>query len=160
MAQDYTPEDHRTIDAVTAGPCKQFRDACYDKWKSTQPQRAPKIVYHYTNAEAFQKILNSGTVWASDIRYMNDASEVTYVSDVLKSIIKDAMKSVHEDDEHELLERVAKYIQRYRYGARFCLVFQRIARQHPSMDRVCRPTRGFCNGHAHRSDRITSEARG
>jgi len=107
MAQDYTPEDHRTIDAVTAGPCKQFRDACYDKWKSTQPQRPPKIVYHYTNAEAFQKIVNSGTLWASDIRYMNDASEVTYVSDILKSVIKDATKSVHKDDEHELLERIA-----------------------------------------------------
>ena len=107
MAQDYTPEDRRTIDAVTDGPCKQFRDACYDKWKGTQPQREPKIVYHYTKAEAFRQILNSGTLWASDIRYMNDASEVTYVSDILKSIIKDAMKSVHEDDEREFLERIA-----------------------------------------------------
>jgi len=108
MAHDYTPEDHRDVTAATAGPCKQFRDACHDKWKSTQPQRAPKILYHYTKAEAFQQILNSRTLWASDIRYMNDASEVTYVSDILKSIIKDAMKSVHEDDERELLERIAK----------------------------------------------------
>src|SRR5260370_42586613 len=94
-----TPEEVLTVKAATDGPCKQFRDACYDKRKSTQPQSVPKVLYHYTKAEAFQKILNSGTIWASDIRYMNDASEVTHVADILKSIIKDAMKTVHEDDE-------------------------------------------------------------
>src|SRR2546430_1194487 len=108
MAHDYTQEEFRTVDAATVDPCKQIQDACRDKWKSTRPQRAPKILYHYTYAEAFQKILSSGTVWASDIRYMNDASEVTYVSDILKSVIKDVMKSVHEDEERELLERIAK----------------------------------------------------
>jgi len=108
MAHDPTPEDFRSVDAVTAGPCKQFRDACYDKWKSTQPQSVPKILYHYTKAEAFQKILSSGTFWASDIRYMNDASEVAYVSEILKSEIREAMKSAHEDDQRELLERIAR----------------------------------------------------
>jgi hypothetical protein len=101
-------EEMSSIGAATAGPCNDIRTACNDKWKSTQPIRAPKILYHYTKPEAFQKILESGTVWASDIRYMNDASEVTHVADILKSIIKEAVKSVHEDDERELLERIAK----------------------------------------------------
>ena len=39
---------------------------------------------------------------------MNDASEVTYVSDMLKSVIKEAKRSVHGDDECELLERISK----------------------------------------------------
>ena len=108
MAQDYTPEEIRTVRAAVAGPSKEFREACYEKWKRTQPPTAPEVLYHYTNAQAFREILSSGTVWASDIRYLNDASEVTYVSDVLKSVIKDAMTSVHHDDERELLERIAK----------------------------------------------------
>jgi hypothetical protein len=108
MAHDYTQEDSRAVEAATVGPCKQIQDACRDDWKGTQPQRPPTILYHYTKAEAFQKIVSSGTVWASDIRYMNDASEITYVSDILKSVIKDVMKSVHEDEERELLERIAK----------------------------------------------------
>ena len=39
---------------------------------------------------------------------MNDASEVTYVSDILKSVINEAKSSVHGDDECELLERISK----------------------------------------------------
>jgi hypothetical protein len=107
MAQDSTPEEIRTVSAAIAGPSKEFRDACYEKWKRTQPPTAPDILYHYTNSQAFREILNSGTVWASDIRYMNDASEVRYVSDVLKSAIKEAKRFVHGDDECELLERIS-----------------------------------------------------
>ena|ERR1700730_12932541 len=109
MAHDYTQEESRAVEAATVGPCKQIQDACRDKWKGTQPQRAPKILYHYTKAATFQEILNSGTIWASDIRYMNDASEVTYVSDILKSVIKEAKRSVHGDHECKLLERISTF---------------------------------------------------
>jgi hypothetical protein len=101
MDQDYTSEQRTVVAAIA----DRFRDAC---WKRTQPPTAPKTLYHYTTAQAFREILNSGTVWASDIRYMNDASEVTYASDILKTAIKDAMTSVHHDDERELLDRIAK----------------------------------------------------
>jgi hypothetical protein len=108
MALDYTQEELRTVNARLANPCKELLDACRDKWKSTQPQTIPDILYHYTKAVIFQEILNSRTIWASDIRYMNDASEATYVSDILKSVIKEAKRSVHGDDECELLERISK----------------------------------------------------
>jgi hypothetical protein len=127
MAHDYTREEHLTVQAATADPCQKIRDACHDKWKSTQPQIAPRILYHYTNAEALQKILKSGTFWASDIRYMNDASEVTHVADILKSVINEAMKSVHEDDERELLERIARTFNITDMGVRaFALCFSEL----------------------------------
>jgi hypothetical protein len=95
---------------VSAEDINAFLDDCHQKWKNrTQPQTVPKILYHYTTAHVFREILaTGGTFWASDIRYMNDASEVTYASDILKSVIKDGMEAVHESDERELLERIAK----------------------------------------------------
>jgi hypothetical protein len=109
IAQDYTHEEIRKVHAVTAGPSEEFRNACEEKWKGTQPPTPPEILYHYTTAQAFREILNSHTIWASDIRYMNDASEVAHASNILKSVIKDkdAMTSVHSDDERKFLEVIA-----------------------------------------------------
>jgi hypothetical protein len=97
------------IDALMAGPCEQFLRDCHKKWKDrTQPQAVPKILYHYTTAQVFREILTTGVFWASDIRYMNDTLEVTHASDVLKSVIKDALNAVHGSVERELLERIAR----------------------------------------------------
>lgn len=36
----------------------------------------PKILYHYTTAQGLLGILTGGTIWASDARFLNDASEL------------------------------------------------------------------------------------
>jgi hypothetical protein len=38
----------------------------------------PEILYHYTTREGLLGILRSRTVWATSIRFLNDASEYTY----------------------------------------------------------------------------------
>ena len=38
----------------------------------------PAILYHYTTPEGLKGILQSGKLWATEVRYMNDASELDY----------------------------------------------------------------------------------
>jgi len=45
--------------------------------------KAKKILYHYTTTDALLGILNSGSLWASDIRFLNDATEFTFARDLL-----------------------------------------------------------------------------
>ena len=43
-------------------------------WKSHRSD-APSTVYHYTSAEGLFGILESNSIWATDCRFLNDASE-------------------------------------------------------------------------------------
>ena len=42
----------------------------------------PAAVYHYTDAAGLQGILDSGVLWATDYRYLNDSSELRYIFDL------------------------------------------------------------------------------
>ncbi|GAF99954.1 unnamed protein product, partial [marine sediment metagenome] len=42
-----------------------------------------KIVYHYTSLEGLIGIINSQRIWATDILYLNDASEFKYSKNIL-----------------------------------------------------------------------------
>lgn len=48
--------------------------------KQDQP-RAP--LYHYTTLEGLRGIVNSGTMWASDLGFLNDPEEITYGATVI-----------------------------------------------------------------------------
>lgn len=37
-----------------------------------------KMVYHYTSLQGLMGILDTGKMWASHVRYMNDPEEITY----------------------------------------------------------------------------------
>lgn len=45
----------------------------------------PEVLYHYTSAEGLRGILGSRGLWMTDIRYMNDLSELQYATDRLAS---------------------------------------------------------------------------
>jgi hypothetical protein len=72
----------------------------------------PEILWHYTSLDALMKILDSGSIWASHIRYLNDSSEYDHMvhtidnrvcelrSEVMSQVIEDptrcaALTSVH-----------------------------------------------------------------
>jgi hypothetical protein len=47
-------------------------------WQLHLSIKPPEILYHYTNLDATIKILKNKQFWATDIQYMNDASETEY----------------------------------------------------------------------------------
>ena len=46
------------------------------------------LVYHYTSPTGLKNILNTKELWASDFLFLNDESEILYLYEILKSVIK------------------------------------------------------------------------
>jgi len=46
-------------------------------------------LFHYTNLEALRGILESGTLWATDARYLNDSSEFQLMWDKILPYFND-----------------------------------------------------------------------
>ena len=59
-----------------------------EKFSETQTER-PRLFYHYTSVEALHSILSKGAIWASDIAFLNDSSELSYASDLIASVTKE-----------------------------------------------------------------------
>src|SRR4030042_6131247 len=47
----------------------------------------PRVLFHYTSAPALLGIIKSNKIWATNIRYMNDSSELSYTYDLANEII-------------------------------------------------------------------------
>jgi hypothetical protein len=56
-------------------------------WKPTDARWAD-VVYHYTCLQGFQGIINSRTLWASDILHARDPSEGRYATQIVREAIK------------------------------------------------------------------------
>ena len=46
------------------------------------------LVYHYTHLDAFLKILENRKLWMSDLRFVNDATELQYGFKLLDECVK------------------------------------------------------------------------
>ena len=47
----------------------------------------PEALFHYTSLEVACKILESTKVWASNVYFLNDASEVRYGADIVSECV-------------------------------------------------------------------------
>jgi hypothetical protein len=47
------------------------------------PSELPEMLYHYTTLEGLLGILESKSIWATHIRYLNDAAEFNYAKDLI-----------------------------------------------------------------------------
>ena len=67
---------------------------------------APNILHHYTDAAGLKGIVESGTIRATHIAYMNDASEYLHAVGLLLDQIRDAKKVRTDKDQQALLEEM------------------------------------------------------
>jgi hypothetical protein len=49
----------------------------------------PRVLYHYTTAEGLLGIMTTGSFHATDSRYLNDTSEVTYAAKMVRDVVED-----------------------------------------------------------------------
>src|SRR3954447_9426450 len=54
--------------------------------------RIPETLYHYTNANGFHGIVNSGGLWATDARYLNDEGEIEYGRGIFTEVLQEISK--------------------------------------------------------------------
>jgi DUF2971 family protein len=57
----------------------------YDEWLQLHQDR-PEILYHYTTAPGLLGILQAGRLWASNSRFMNDPTEITYATRLFRRV--------------------------------------------------------------------------
>jgi hypothetical protein len=55
--------------------CGEILDDVKDYKAIQGPSRRPKVLYHYTSAEAAARIITDGRLWATEISDVNDWSE-------------------------------------------------------------------------------------
>jgi hypothetical protein len=77
--------DARAVQDWLDSECKEFIDAWKKAWADRHDE-TPDCLYHYTGAEGAIGILTNETIWASDARYLNDLSELSYVNGILACV--------------------------------------------------------------------------
>lgn len=65
----------------------------------------PELLFHYTNSSGMRGILESSRLWATNYRFLNDASEVTYGVTLFESIVEDRLAKAKCDVVAEFLGR-------------------------------------------------------
>lgn len=63
-----------------------------DRLLTTQP---PLVLYHYTSFAAFKNIIETRKLWATNIRYLNDAEELNHALRLALDYVK--LKQVHSE---------------------------------------------------------------
>jgi hypothetical protein len=61
-----------------------------------------KPLFHYTSRDAFIKIFENKTLWASNILYLNDSEEFQYIFKLLRSLLPDYYDIYKDKDSDEL----------------------------------------------------------
>ncbi|MGA2754274.1 MAG: DUF2971 domain-containing protein [Terracidiphilus sp.] len=70
-----------------------------------QQQELPGLLYHYTDQRGLHGILNDGSVWATHVLYLNDASELIAAWATLQERVKSAV-SQSTSNRKEQLEKI------------------------------------------------------
>lgn len=64
------------------------------KLYSDNPQ---ETLYHYTSFKGLLGIVDSGVLWASDVRYMNDSAEMKHTADLIRADIVSRIAGGHNN---------------------------------------------------------------
>jgi hypothetical protein len=77
---------------------------------------ADKVVYYYTSLDTLLKIIKSESLWASDVTYMNDASELEYAVGLLMKEVKRRQARATKD-QRKGLANILKWLETRAYRA-------------------------------------------
>jgi hypothetical protein len=71
-----------------------------------QRDSPPSILYHYTDQSGLLGILQSGTLWATKVQYMNDATEFGISVTLGKGLLAKRLENLQNGNEREALKGV------------------------------------------------------
>lgn len=70
------------------------------------------LLYHFTNASGLKGIVQNGSLWFSDVRYLNDMSEVSHGVGVVSDIVRKKINKFSDIGQtQQMLEQVVDYLQ-------------------------------------------------
>ena len=74
---------------------------------------SPAVVYHYTTQAGLLGILQTGTLWCGEVRYLNDAREFNVAYDLARQSLSDLGRDADSRDEREFLRRCARALLKF-----------------------------------------------
>ncbi|HYI10947.1 MAG TPA: DUF2971 domain-containing protein [Thermoanaerobaculia bacterium] len=78
----------------------------------------PPVLYHYTTPEPARQIIETGHIWASNIRYMNDLSELRHAYDVVAKVLKDVLADL-PTRVGQMVDIVSKSLEKFIHANNF-----------------------------------------
>lgn len=93
------------------------------KRRRTAVSNRRSILYHYTSADGLLGILSTGTLWATQIRFLNDIAEFTFARDVLVPEANRRALRLRHPVVKKLIRREIDRIARGYYPAAYVISF-------------------------------------
>jgi hypothetical protein len=110
-----TVEKRQQIDDLR----QEFRAGQQARASELLAQRAPpRRLYHYTTLRGLLGITASHSLWASDVRYMNDASELSYAAELVSEVVTETLSEVDNEVLRPALPGRPGFANAFEYGAR------------------------------------------
>jgi len=111
------PTERRAqMDAALAS-FREAQTAQRDSWQADQSQ-PPRPLYHYTTLGGLRGIIGGQSFWASDVRFMNDASELAYAADLIASAVAEVQTAVTSPQLRGVLPERPGFANAFEYGER------------------------------------------
>lgn len=85
-------------------------------WQEAFHSQVPEVLYHYTSATGLTGILESQSLWASDVRFMNDASEFVYASDLIKQTVREVLDPIADERLRPLIQGMDNFATAFEIG--------------------------------------------
>src|SRR6266853_2545450 len=70
----------------------------------------PSVLYHYTDAAGFLGIIKTGSLWASDVRFVNDMNEMKYSMNLLRQLATEKAASDHPKELIDLVDHISIFV--------------------------------------------------
>jgi hypothetical protein len=68
-------------------------------------------LFHYTSIEGLMGVVNSKSLWASEVRYLNDAAELHHFGSLANQQILQAQSTNQNSDEREILSQFGEWLK-------------------------------------------------
>jgi len=88
-----------------------------EQWVGLHRKR-PRYLFHYTNALGLLGILESGRIWATNSRFMNDPTEITYATGLVRQVMEHELHGKKKRSFAELEETVSELLEKYEANAK------------------------------------------
>jgi len=81
-----------------------------EKYRKTLFPKVPKTLSHYTTASGLRGILETGELWATNVRFLSDFSEFTYGIELCREIANRLVARSQNEHTSAVIESMMKYI--------------------------------------------------
>ena len=97
-----------TLDFTALNPSLEKASSVIAQSRKHVQAEPPDLLFHYTNSSGMRGILESSRLWATNYRFLNDASEVAYGMTLFESIVQDRLAHAETEVVAEFLGRTLR----------------------------------------------------